>query len=223
MYCIITSLTKYSNIQTGETHFIIILLLFNLDWTKTCTYKLSAVLLCLETLGFREVIFYSSNTLWHLSFWGFSWASSLKLLKLSIFSKTSGSRLSNHAAPPPRHPKPREWLYWCSLTFAADPPPKKREPISRLLDYVREFVLLYLWLLVITRLSDWPLGSSLSLLFILSWRALRLLSRAASSSSSSFLAILREDKRRKREWEDKGTHYLFSTFNPSSPFSLSSI
>lgn len=102
--------------------------------SQTCTYKLSAVLLCLDFLGF----FYSSNTLWHLSFWGFSWASSLKLLKLTIFSKTSGGRLSNHAAPP-RHPKPREWhyvesllveLYWCSLAFAAEPKKKERESQS---------------------------------------------------------------------------------------------
>lgn len=57
----------------------------------------------------------------------------------------------------------------------------------------------HLWLLVVTRLSICPLGSSLSLVISLSWRALRLLSRAASSSSSSFFANLRETKEKKRE------------------------
>lgn len=73
---------------------------------------------------------------------------------------------------------------------------KKRELSAGLLTTCssqREFVWLkvcHLWLLVTTRLSGCPLGSSPSLVFSLSWRALRLLSRAASSSSSSILAIL---------------------------------
>lgn len=60
----------------------------------------------------------------------------------------------------------------------------------------------HLWLLVVTTLSVCPLGSSLSLLISLSCRALRLLSRAASSSSSSFLASL-EEKTKKVQLEHR--------------------
>lgn len=52
-----------------------------------------------------------------------------------------------------------------------------------------------------TTASGCPLDSSLSRARSRSWRALRLLSRAASSSSSSFLANLRQIK---QEWERKG-------------------
>lgn len=79
----------------------------------------------------------------------------------------------------------------------------------------------HLWLLVVTRLSVWLLGSSLSLLINLSWRALRLLSRAASSSSSSFLANLRQAKKPEK-WEGiswgKRKEIFFP--KPSSPSSL---
>lgn len=72
-----------------------------------------------------------------------------------------------------------------------------------------------------TRLSGCPLGSSDSRPFILSWRALRLLSRAASSSSSSFFANLRETKEeREEQWGHKERlSFLFQLqlFNPSPP------
>ena len=89
----------------------------------------------------------------------------------------------------------------------------------------------HLWLLVRTRLSGCPLGSSLSLLISLSWRALRLLSRAASSSSSSVPAILRETGEAKKGAGNKGTFslsfsfffFLFSNSQPFISFSPSSI
>lgn len=79
----------------------------------------------------------------------------------------------------------------------------------------------HLWLLVVSRQSVGPLGSSLSLLISLSWRALRLLSRAASSSSSSFLANLRETKEERwKGWGNRKSHFFLSSFQPSSPFPL---
>jgi len=79
----------------------------------------------------------------------------------------------------------------------------------------------HLWLLVMTMLSGCPLGSSLSLPFILSWRARRLLSRAASSSSSSFLASLWETEReRERDGNFEDTK-LQPLTSPSPPFPLS--
>lgn len=75
----------------------------------------------------------------------------------------------------------------------------------------------YLWLLVMTRLSVCPLGSSLSLLISLSWRALRLLSRAASSSSSSFLANLWETQKERK------TFPQFRNFKGNTPTNWSVI
>lgn len=69
----------------------------------------------------------------------------------------------------------------------------------------------HLWLLAVSALSVCPLGSSISLFISLSWRALRLLSRAASSSSSSFLASLKSRDVNGAEMRD-----LFSVFSPAS-------
>lgn len=100
---------------------------------------------------------------------------------------------------------------------------KNWEPNNRLLTtYLSptELVLLYvchLWLLVMTRLSGCPLGSSLSLLLSLSWRALRLLSRAASSSSSSFFANLTETKEeRERVRRQRHIFFFFSNLQLSN-------